>query len=106
MENGLIGAAIAFILGIGISFLNFRLSDFFIKKMPDKYSMVFMLRQTLGVLYIVAAYFLAPFTPWDRTYLLIGAALGITIPMFIFTVKLLQTNEKTNTVKKEDDDNG
>ncbi len=105
MDNGLIGAAIAFVIGIGISFLNYRLTDVFIRKMPDKFSFVSVFRQTLGVLYIVALYFLSPYTPWDRTYLLAGAALGITIPMFIFTARLV-SGGSTKSVKKEDDDNG
>ena len=105
MDNSIIGAAIAFTVGIGLSFLNYRLTDIFIRKMPDKFSLVFVLRQTLGVLYIAALYFLAPYTPWDKLYLLVGAALGITIPMFVFTARLI-TDGNTKSVKKEDDDNG
>ena len=107
MDNNLFGAAISFILGIGISFANYRLTDMFLKKVPDKFSVVFVLRQALGVLYIVALYFLAPYTPWDRLYLLVGAALGITIPMFIFTAKLLSGTDNTKNMKeKEEDNNG
>lgn len=108
MDNGFLGALIAFIPGLGISFLNYRLTDFFIKKFKEKFPSVSLIRQLGQVCYIVAVYFLAPYTPWDRTYLLIGAALGVTLPMIFFTYKLLKSDSNTSEKykKKEDDANG
>ena len=39
---------------------------------------------------LAGAYFLAPLTPWDRTWMLVGAAAGLTLPMLLFTPRLLR----------------
>lgn len=108
MISDLTGAALAFILGLGICFGNYKLSDFFLKKQPDKFSYVSVIRQAVQVVYIVVLFFAAKHTPWDRTYLLIGGALGVTLPMIYFTTRLLKTNNsvKTQTEKKEGEENG
>lgn len=107
MKNPVIGAVIAFVLGAAISFLNYKLSGYFLKTKPEKFSSVSFIRQAVQVLYIVLLFFAAKYTPWDRTYLLIGGALGITLPMFFFTFRLLGENKKnTSDIKegKEDSD--
>ncbi|MBE6790018.1 MAG: hypothetical protein E7535_02370 [Ruminococcaceae bacterium] len=108
MISDLSGAALAFVLGLGICFGNYKLSDFFLKKQPDKFSYVSLIRQAVQVVYIVALFFAAKHTPWDRTYLLIGGALGVTLPMLYFTTRLLKTNNsvKAQTGKKEGEENG
>lgn len=103
MENNFVGAAIAFVLGVVICFGNFKLSEYFLINHREKFHSVSFIRQLVQVIYIVALFFLAPYTPWDRTYVLIGAALGITLPMFLFTYRLLKTN-KNNTSEAEKGD--
>lgn len=107
-DNNFVGAVLAFIPGLVIAFCNFRLTEFFIKKFREKFPLVSLIRQFGQVVYLVAVFFLAPYTPWDRTYLLAGAALGVTIPMFFFTYKLLKGNSKDilKDEKKEDDADG
>lgn len=108
MGNDIVGALAAFAVGIIISFGNYRLSEFFLKKHPDRFSAVSVIRQLIQVLYIVLIFFSSGRLPWDRTYLLVGAALGITLPMFFFTYKLLKTNKESTSdaSKKEDKENG
>ncbi len=109
MENDFIGAAAAFAAGVLISFCNYKISEYFLKNCPDKFSFVSVVRQLIQVLFIVALFFGAKYTPWDRTFVLLGGALGITIPMLIFTSRLLKTNKsvsKTEKTEKEGDENG
>lgn len=105
MDSNIAGAAAAFIVGALICFGNFKLSEYFIKKQPDKFKYVSFIRQIIQIGYILILFFVAPKTPWDRTYILIGAVLGITLPMFPFTYKLLKTNtsQETKTEKKEEE---
>jgi len=44
----------------------------------------------LGIGYLALLYFAAPYTPWDGIWLLAGGAVGLTIPMFLFTFLLLR----------------
>lgn len=96
MENDIIGAVGAFLIGAFICFGNFKLSEYFLKHRPEKFSLVSVLRQVIQVAYILILFFTAKYTPWDRTFVLIGGALGVTLPMFLFTYKLLKAN-KNNT---------
>ena len=106
MNSNFVGALIAFAAGALICFGNYLLSEYFLKHKKDKFSAVSLIRQVIQVGYLLAAFFLAGYTPWDRTYLLIGAALGVTLPMLISTYKLLKTNssdEKINTTEDNAD---
>lgn len=109
MENDFIGAAAAFAAGVLISFCNYKISQYFLKKRPDRLSLASVLRQPIQVLYIVALFFGAKYTPWDKTFVLIGGALGITLPMLIFTSRLLKVNKSEScpeTNGKEGEENG
>ena len=94
MQSDLFGAALFFIIGAVIAFGNFKLSEFFLKNKKDKFSSVTVIRQTVQVAYILILFFTAKYTPWDRLYVLIGGASGVTLPMIVFTFLLLKTNKK------------
>ncbi len=108
MNENIIGAIFSFALGIVVAYLNFLLSKAILIKQPEKYAISTVLRQIIQIIYIVAVYFVSTVAPWDMWYMLIGAVLGVTIPMIYFTHKLLQVNQtappKNN--KKEGEDNG
>lgn len=108
MNENIVGAVITFALGIVVAYLNFLLSKLILKKQPEKYALGTIIRQITQILYIVAVYFMSTFTPWDTWYMLIGAVLGVTVPMIYFTHKLLQLNKtvQSKEVKKEGEDNG
>ena len=60
-----------------------------------------IVRQIINIGYLVGVYFVSSIVSVDLKYLLIGAALGITIPMFYFTNKLLKiTNKTEENIKK------
>lgn len=89
----ILGAVIAFAIGLGIAALNYYISKYVLEKNPDKFAMTTIVRQVINVGYLVAVYMSGDFLPCKLTYVLVGAVLGITIPMFIFTRKLLKLNE-------------
>lgn len=106
MENNFVGAVAAFVIGAAICFGNYRLSDYFIKSKPDKFSQVSVIRQAIQIAYILILFFTAKYTPWDQTYVLVGGVLGITLPMFYFTYRLVKTANGKNKDKKEDENDG
>lgn len=86
------GAVIAALLGAGIAALNYRLT----KKAagPDAPAGLFgavpLIRMALSAGLLAAAYFLGPLTPWDRVWILAGAVVGLTVPLFFFTFLLVK----------------
>lgn len=106
MENDFLGAALAFAAGVVISFGNYKLSEYFLIRFRNRYSAVSLIRQFVNVAYVLLIFFLAAYTPWDRTYLLIGGVLGITLPTVLSTYKLIKKLNTADTQTKEDDNNG
>ena len=108
MNENIVGAIIAFAFGVVIAFLNFLLSKAILTKQPEKYAFSTIIRQATQVLYLVAVFFISDYTPWDSWYMLIGAVLGVSVPMIYFTHKLLQLNQSAppKDNKKEGEDNG
>lgn len=94
MENGIFGATLTFAAGVFVAFLNYLLSRAVMQKKPDAYPMVSVLRQLVNVAYLVAVYFAAPYTPWERIPLLVGAAFGSTLSLFLFTYLLVKESGK------------
>lgn len=91
--NDVLGAVIAFTFGVGISALNYFISKYFLQKSPDKFAMTSVIKQLINVAFLVAVYMLSDSLPWRFSYLIVGAVLGITLPMLVFTRKLLKLNE-------------
>lgn len=96
-----LGAAITFTAGVGISALNYLISKYFLEKNPDRFAMTSVVKQLINVAFLVAVYMSADFLPCKLIYLLVGAVLGITMPMFIFTRKLLKLNEAKRGASRE-----
>lgn len=106
MKYEIVGAAIAASVGFAIAYINYVISKSVLEKSPQKYSFTTVLRQIIQIGYLAAVYFIGEKTGIDVIYLLIGAVLGITLPMFYFTKKLVNFNEafyKTEKGKEEKD---
>lgn len=109
MNHSVIGAVIAAIIGLLIAFLNYAFSKRVLIKAPEKYSLITVVRQILQVGYLAAAYFVgSKIEGVDPVYLMLGAVLGMTLPMLYFTKKLLSVNDMSakNKKEKEDEANG
>ncbi len=108
MNENIVGAVVSFALGIVVAYVAFLISKARLLKQPEKFAFSTILRQIVQLFYLASVYFVSKFTPWNTWYMLIGAALGVTVPMIYFTQKLLQLNQSINTKnnKKEGDENG
>lgn len=105
MNHSVIGAVVAAIIGLLISFLNYFISKKMLNKAPEKYSVVTVFRQILQIGYLALAYFISTkLQTVDSTYILVGAVLGMTLPMLYFTKKLLTVNEKAAKTEEEKED--
>lgn len=102
MAINIIGAVITAFAGFLIAFINYIFSKNVLLKSPDKYVVTSIGRQVLQVAFLVAVYFIgSKIQTVDIIYLLVGAVLGMTIPMFVFTKKLLALNESIKTKETE-----
>lgn len=109
MFSNMIGAVITAAIGFLIAFLNFAFSKKVLQKKPDKIPTAFIGRQFLQVAYLVLVYLVgAQINNINVAFLLAGAALGMTIPMFFFTKKLLILNDADAPRKagKEEENDG
>jgi hypothetical protein len=91
--TNIIGAAIAFAVALLLSFANYLISRAIMKKSPQYYSFGAIIHQAINVAYMVLLYFIAPKTPFDAVYLLVGAVLGITAGLVLFTSMLLKNTK-------------
>ena len=92
MES-LAGAVIAALLGAAVAFLNYRITKRSAEKSGSgslSLAAAPVLRMLLSAGLLAAVYFAAPLTPWDRIWLLAGAAVGLTVPLFVFTALLVR----------------
>ena len=107
MSHSLIGAALAFLGGAVIALLNAWLTGLVLRKKPSVFSSFFAVRQILNIAYLALVYYLSRFLPWGLAPLLLGAAIGLTVPSFFFTARLTKHNDelhKKNSSPKGDDD--
>jgi len=90
MTDILIGGGLALIVGTALSFANYFITKKLIenKKSSSPIAIISFLRQTFNIAYLVAIYFLSELLPWPVEAMLIGAALGVTVPSFILSAKL------------------
>ena len=102
MNCNIIGAAATLALGAVIAFVNYSFSKKVLIKAPEKYSLVTVVRQVLQIGFLALVYLIGTKTQLaDPMYLLVGAVLGMTVPMFFFTKKLLVINGSAVSSKKE-----
>lgn len=101
MQSPIVGAVLTFLGGAGIALLNARLSSKAAEKGAAEFSRLSRLRQIFNIGYIVLVFLLSRVLPWDMMPLLIGAALGLTIPSFYFTWRLIKENEAKRKAAQE-----
>lgn len=100
MTHWIVGAALSLILGVLISFGNYRISVRMFDKNPALLQVTTLSRQLLNIGYLAAVYFIAPHTPWDRVPLLVAAVIGVTGGLFYFTYRLVKHMDKQKAAKE------
>ena len=109
VATNIIGAAVAVLCGFLVALVNYILSKTILAKAPEKFSFVTVVRQVIQIGFLVAVYFIGEKIPdVNIMYLLVGAVVGMTAPMVIFTRKLISLNQTINKKEpeKEGDANG
>lgn len=102
MSREVIGALIAAVLGVGVAVINYLISRYVLQRQPDKYALFSVLRQGLQIGLLVGVYFAARGLSVAVTWPLVGAAVGMTVPMLLLTHRLLHVNDKEKEKKEED----
>ncbi|MBQ7936552.1 MAG: hypothetical protein IJ333_09465 [Clostridia bacterium] len=108
ISSNYFGAALAFLVGAAIAFINYAISKRILKKQTAHFASATVFRQLLQIGYLVLLLVFGSYTPWNKTYLLIGGVLGITVPMFWFTHRLVQVSVslQKDANRKEESSNG
>ena len=101
MESALVGFVLALASGAAIAALNGRLARAALQKGAAQLSALFVVRQVLNVSYLAALFLLSGLLPWDMAALLIGGALGITVPSIFFTRRLVKRNDALNREERD-----
>ena len=92
ISSNFFGAALAFCIGAAIAAANYAFSRYILKKDASKYFMAQLISQPVQIAYLVALFFLGPYTPWDRIWLLAGGCSGI-VALGIFAFGVLGRKE-------------
>lgn len=108
MTHNIIGAAVCALFGLFVAYVNYALSKKILETKPDKLALATVLRQAVQVGYLIIVYFAGKEFTENSAFLLVGAVVGMTLPMFFFTKKLLKLNEALALKIKEgeEDENG
>ncbi len=93
MDTNLFGAFLAFCIGVAIASVNYGISKRVLKKAPSKYFLTQMIKQVLQIGFLLLLFLLGDRTPWDPVWLLVGGCVGITLPMLLFTPRLVKFND-------------
>ena len=111
MSSPIIGGILAFLVGFGVSGINYALNLSVLRKKPEAVASLSVVRQALNIGCLAAAFFLSRVLPWGSTPLLVGAALGLTIPSVLLSMRLAKVNDALSesaphTAEEGDDPNG
>lgn len=101
MKSVLVGFVLALAGGAAIAALNDRLARAALRKGAAQLSALFVVRQILNVSYLAGLFLLSGILPWDMAALLIGGALGITLPSFFFARRLVKLNDALNREERD-----
>ena len=104
IETNIFGAALAFATGAAIATLNYAFSRYLLTKRPSMYAGMQIVWQPVQIAYLGVLVLFGGYSPWDGLWLLVGGCLGITLPKFWFTYRLVKLNDSLH--KKEGSSDG
>lgn len=103
MESGVTGFVVALAGGVAIAAANACISRAAYFQNESRLTACFLVRQLLNVGYLVALYFLSDILPWDAVPLLLGGALGLTLPSFYFVRRMVARNDAEETTSAQNE---
>lgn len=92
----IIAAVLSFAIGAAVSFLNYIITSAIMKKKPELLSVGMVVRQVINVSYLAAVYFISSAMLDSVVCPLVGAVIGLTLSMFLFTYLLVKKNDERN----------
>ena len=104
MAHNILGAIICAAAGFFVAFLSYIISRKALENNPERFAVTTVLRQVVQIGYLIIVYFSASAFKADVVFFLVGAALGMTVPMFFFTKKLLALNESLGRKNKDSEE--
>ena len=93
VQSPIIGGLLAFLVGCGVAYVNYRINLYTLRKRPNLLATLSGVRQFLNVACLAAAYILGKTLPWGRVPLLVGAAVGLTVPSVLLSLRLAKKND-------------
>ena len=102
--TNIFGAALAFAIGAAVAALNYVFSRYLLTRRPSMYPGMQIVWQPVQIAYLGALALFGGYTPWNWLWLLVGGCLGITLPKFWFTYRLVKLNDSLR--KKEGSSDG
>ena len=103
----LIGPVIAALLGAFIGILQYAMTRKMALKRdasPGLLGAVPAIRIVIDAAFLAAVYFLSPYLPWPRTRMLVGAVIGLTVPLLIFTPMLVREISHADREEQREND--
>ena len=104
VNHPLLGAALAALGGGAIALVNARLTGNTARKKPESIGNIFLVRQVLNVGYLVLVYYLSRRWEGSLLPLIIGAALGLTVPSLLLALRL--SRKHTPAAEQNDETKG
>ena len=95
------GGLLTFLGGTAVSAINYAINRWTLRNRPDSLASMSIVRQILSVAYFATVYVLRDSLPWDMVPLLVGAAVGLTIPNILFSMRLAKKNDALNRNPRE-----
>ena len=103
IDTNLFGAVLAFAIGAAIAGLNYIFSRYLLIKRPSVYAGMQIVWQPIQIAYLGAIVLFGGYTPWDRLWMLVSGCLGITLPKFWFTYRLVKLNDSLHNKEESSD---
>ena len=106
MTSPIVGGVLAFLAGCAVSALNYWINLQTLKKNPARLAGISIARQALNVGCLIAVFLAAKVLPWGQVPMLIGAALGLTIPALFFAFRLAKLNDAASAQAEQTSEKG
>ena len=91
----------AFAAAALLSYIEYRVSKKVLLSNEKYYSLVSVIRLFINVIFLAVLFFISKKTEWNMYCLLIGGALGTTLPNIFLTAKLLKIYKDPNDKTEE-----